>query len=193
MMLLGKKFGGLLVESTEVTSVSAAGNSSYGAWCRCECGKVVLVATTSLRQGKAYRCSKTCPVVPKRKSQRRNGEPRKFEHPLYHTWTSIRHRCSPGLGVLKDAYFNRGIRMCPEWAEDFWKFVADIGRRPAGTSIDRINNDGDYEPGNVRWATPKEQMANRREYARWATQEHKTELDEILEPPLEEELTNLTT
>jgi len=192
-MLVGKKFGELLVLSTEVVSISAVGNASYAATCKCACGAVVVVGTSALRKGKAYRCGNNCSVVQKRKSQRRNGKPRKFEHPLYHTWLSIRHRCSPGNGELKDAYYNRGVRLCDEWANDFWRFVSDVGPRPEGTSIDRIDNDKGYEPGNVKWSTPLEQSNNRREYSRWAVRASNIELDKILEEPIEITLTNLTT
>jgi len=72
------------------------------------------------------------------------------------------HRCNnPNAKEYKN-YGARGITVCDRW-RDFPAFLADVGERPSsGLSIDRINNDGNYEPGNVRWATPKEQSNNTR-------------------------------
>jgi len=82
--------------------------------------------------------------------------------PEYRSWTNAKQRTTdPNIPQWKD-YGGRGIRMAGEWLHDFAAFFAHIGPRPAGTSIDRIDNDGNYEPGNVRWATRSEQMRNQR-------------------------------
>lgn len=82
-------------------------------------------------------------------------------HPAeYDIWRGMINRCNPASGEIN--YGKRGISVCKNWKESFWNFYRDMGDRPNGRSIDRINNDGNYEPGNCRWATPKEQMNNTR-------------------------------
>lgn len=94
----------------------------------------------------------------------------KTKHPLYLIYNDIKRRCSkPGHPRYSD-YGGRGISVCSEWVEDFWAFVRDVGDRPEGVnpggrakySLDRIDNEGNYEPGNVRWATSSEQILNSR-------------------------------
>lgn len=84
-------------------------------------------------------------------------------HPLYTTWTNIVFRCTGRTAPDYANYGGRGITICPEWRHDFPRFLADIGERPfPGHQLDRIDNDKGYEPGNVRWVTPKTQQNNKR-------------------------------
>ena len=77
------------------------------------------------------------------------------ELPEYRVWVAMRQRCRENLPNYEH------VSVCPEW-DDFWQFYRDVGPRPEGTSIDRIDPWGNYEPGNVRWATPSQQASNRR-------------------------------
>jgi hypothetical protein len=85
------------------------------------------------------------------------------EHPLYVTWCMIKQRCCNPRHTAYKYYGGRGITICSEWINDFGRFVKDVGDRPSdGYSLDRYpNKNGNYEPGNVRWATDLEQAQNR--------------------------------
>jgi hypothetical protein len=81
----------------------------------------------------------------------------------YNTWCQIKRRCLNSNDTAWPNYGGRGITICDKWAESFEAFFNDVGPRPSRKhSIDRLNNDGNYEPGNVRWATQREQMQNTR-------------------------------
>lgn len=134
--------------------------------CRCDCGRELVVAGRALRTGNTTSCG--CFRLERvRAALTTHGESKRGQWtPEFQAWAAAKRRCHPSYRAARD-YFDRGIRMCDRWAESFDAFLADMGRRPSKDhSLDRINNDGHYEPGNCRWATRSQQQRNKRVYAK---------------------------
>lgn len=92
-----------------------------------------------------------------------------FSHPLYWVYKDMVYRCKRESHPRYKDYGARGISVCPQWEEDFWVFVEDMGPRPEGKrngrslySLERVDNNGNYEPGNVVWGTYHQQANNKR-------------------------------
>lgn len=133
---------------------------------QCSCGEEADVYLSNLTTGGIKRC-KTCT-----KKYRSDKSVTGHKHPLYQTWVNMLNRCYGENTPSYRWYGGRGITVCDRWrcatgdtrgtVQGFHNFLADMGERPKGLSIDRIDNDGNYEPGNCRWATASEQQANTR-------------------------------
>lgn len=121
--------------------------------CQCECGNTKHVSWQNLNTGNTTSCG--CRL--------HAGKHRMCKRPEYHIWQGIIYRCENHNAREYKHYGGRGITICASWRNSFESFLNDVGPRPsADHSIDRIDNDGHYEPGNVRWATTIEQLRNQR-------------------------------
>lgn len=163
--LSGKVFGRLTV-------IGRAPNYKGGGtrWeCECVCGVVRIVSASSLIMGRTQSCGCYNDEIRGKARTTHGHTTTKYngQSAEYTVWLNIRNRCYNPSSNRYYIYGARGITVCHRWLDSFESFFADMGHKPSSQhSIDRINNEGNYEPGNCRWATRSEQMFNRRKYKR---------------------------
>lgn len=167
--LLDKKFHRLLV----VAKAPSRNQRAY--WlCVCDCNKSVEVTTSSLTTGNTKSCGCWKRQIASEKARKQS-----FKHGhsggvitnsraslTYRSWTSMLTRCNNPKATQYYNYGGRGITVCDRWqgVDGFSNFLADVGERTKGNTLDRIDVNKNYEPGNCRWSTPQVQMKNRRPY-----------------------------
>lgn len=160
--LTGQRFGRLVVVGKSTPYISPGGCKKSRWDCMCICGEKTIAMTADLLSGH----TSSCGCYQKEMTSKALKTHGMRHTKIYHVWQSMKDRCQNPKNKRYTDWGARGIRVCDEWEDDFQAFYDHVSRLPhfgeEGYSLDRINNDGNYEPGNVRWATVKEQNQNQR-------------------------------
>jgi hypothetical protein len=169
--MTGQRFEKLVV--TERGPNSPGGITRWK--CVCDCGNSSLVAGTDLRAGRAVSCGCSKTIRGKEHRSHVHGHSRSK---TYASWCAAVQRCTNPKNPKWSIYGDRGITVCEHW-RTFENFLADMGERPPGTSLDRLDNEKGYQPGNCRWASDWTQQNNRRNAVRYEYQGRSYSMTEL--------------
>lgn len=140
-----------------LTALTLVQQNNRTAWlCRCECGNELVVRTTYLTSGH----TRSCGCLQVEACTTHGMAPFRKRSLGYRTWNAMLQRCTNQNHAAYAAYGGAGIMVCDRWLS-YENFLSDMGQRPAGATIDRIDNAKGYSPDNCRWATQKQQQRNK--------------------------------
>lgn len=165
--MLGRRFGRLIVIEHVGSHESRCGHKERMWKCRCDCGKEIVASGRNLRAGRYVSCGCAKTEQLRKASTTHGGAHVGHVDRLYHVWKGMKSRCLNPKNISFHRYGGRGITICDEWKnsyEAFRKWAFENGYDPLAPhskcTIDRINNDGNYEPNNCRWVDMKVQANN---------------------------------
>ena len=160
--LTGKTFGKLTVIERAANKVYPSGQTRLMWYCKCKCGNTVIVLGQCLVNGHSRSCGcSTGDFIRQQKNKHKKSKTK-----IYRIWQAMKRRCYNPNSINYSDYGSRGIEVCERWKDSFEAFYDDVSKLAhygeKGYTLNRIDNDGNYDLGNVEWSTDKEQANNRR-------------------------------